>query len=236
MGGMGLKLVIAGSPVRSRLGLSLEDLGHELAEFSTVDDVLAELGPRPPDVVLVALTPEGSGGIGCVHEVRRDHDVPILLLGARTDTAGIVAALEAGADDYVTEPYEVGEVVARLRALRRRARAGHGQDGLRDVLLEAHPHDPLVLSPVSETVRRGDRDLSLTATEYRLLHELAHAPGRILHRHALFERLWQGAVPGNGRALNVHIRRLRTKIELDPARPRIVVTVRGFGYRLDVRV
>ena len=235
---MGLKLVIvAESQVRTRLGLAHGGtLGHDVAEFSTVDDVLTELGRRPPDVMLVDLTSGGTGGVGCVREVRRDHDVPILLLGTPADMHGIVAALEAGADDYVTEPFEVEEVTARLRALRRRARADRDPDGLRDVLLEAHPHDPLVLSPHSETVRRGDRDLRLTSTEYRLLHELAHAPGRILNRRALLERVWHGNAPGSGRALNVHIRRLRAKIEQDPASPRVVVTVRGFGYRLDVRV
>lgn len=149
--------------------------------------------------------------------------------------SGIVAAPEADADDYVTEPFEVEEITARLRALRRRARTGDTPDGLRDVLLEAHPHDPLVLSPHNETVRRSD--LHLTSTEYRLLHELAHAPGRVLNRRALLERVWNGNVPGNRRVVDVHVRRLRTKIEQEPACPRVVVvTVRGFGYRLDVRV
>jgi DNA-binding response OmpR family regulator len=233
---MGLKLVIvAGCPVRTRLGLALEDVGHDVTEFATVADAISCLKPHPPDVLLVDLMPEGIDGVGIVREVRRGHDVPILLLGTYSDIAGVAAALEAGADDYVTEPFEIQEVAARLRALRRRARADRDPDGLRDVLLEPHPHDPLVLSPHSETVRRGDHDLRLTATEYRLLHELAHAPGRILHRRALFDRLWHGNVPGRGRVLDVHIRRLRAKIEHDPECPRLVLTVRGFGYRLDIR-
>lgn len=234
---MGLRLVIiAGSQVRTRLGLALEDVGHDVAEFSTMDDVLPRLRRRPPDVVLIDLTPGGTGDIGCVHEMRHEHDVPILLLGTPSDTPGIVTALEAGADDYATEPFDVEEITARLRALRRRARTDRDPDGLRDILLEAHPHGPLVLSPHNETVRRGDHDLNLTKTEYRLLRELAHAPGRILNRSALLERVWRGNCPGNGRVLNVHIHRLRIKIEQDPACPRLVVTVRGFGYRLDVRV
>lgn len=232
--GMGLKLVIvAGRHLRTWLAPALADMGQDVAEFSTVDGMLANLGQRPPDVILVDLTPEGTDGVGCVRAVRHGHDSPILLLATRSGIPGVVAALEAGADDYVTEPFAVDEVAARLRALRRRARADH--DGLRDVLLEPHAHDPLVLSPHSETVRRGDRDLGLTTTEYRLLHELAHAPGRILHRRALFDRVWQGNVPGRGRVLDVHIRRLRAKIEQDPGYPRLVLTVRGFGYRLDIR-
>lgn len=133
----------------------------------------------------------------------------------------------------MTKPFRADEITARLRAVRRRARANRDPDGVRDVLLEAHPTDPLVLFPHSETVRRGDRDLRLTSTEYRLLHELAHAPGRILHRRTLLERVWPGNAPSN-RVIDVHVRRLRAKIERDPACPRVVVTVRGFGYRIDI--
>lgn len=233
---MGLNLVIvSGNPVRTQLGLTLENLGHDVSEVLTVDAALAEPG-RDPDCVLVDLRADGVDAVGRVREIRRDHDVPILLLGTVADVGRIVDALEAGADDYVTEPFDAEEVTARLRALRRRARTAGDPDGVRDILLEADPRAPLVLSPYSETVRRGDRDLCLTATEYRLLHELAHAPGRILHRRRLLERVWHDSTPITGRTLNMHISHLRAKLEEDPASPRLVVTVRGFGYRLDTRV
>lgn len=229
---MGLKLVIvSGNPVRTRLGLTLENQGHGVVEVLTVDTM-----PSAPDGVLVDLRADGVDGAGRVREVRRDHDVPILLLGTAADVGRIVAALEAGADDYVTEPFDAEEVTARLRALRRRARTAGDQDGVRDILLEADPDAPLVLSPNSETVRRGDRDLRLTATEYRLLHELVRAPGRILHRSRLLERVWRDGTRISGRTLNMHISHLRAKLEENPANPRLVVTVRGFGYRLDTRV
>jgi DNA-binding response OmpR family regulator len=233
---MGLSLVVVtGNHVRTQLGLAMENLGHDVAEAVSVAAALTEPGRRRPDGVLVDLRAEGTSGAGRVREVRRDHDVPILLLGTVADVDGIVAALEAGADDYVTEPFDVEEVTARLRALRRRARTAREPDGVRDILLEAGAQAPLVLSPYSETVRRGDRDLRLTETEYRLLHELVYAPGRILRRRTLLERVWHEKVP-SGRTLDVHIRRLRAKVEEDPASPRLVVTVRGFGYRLNTRV
>ena len=229
---MGPKLVIAsGDQMRTPLSVAIEAVGYDVTDRSSVAGVLAALAGRRPDVVLVDLT-SGGAGVDCVRAVRRDHDVPILLLGSSAGTQDVVAALEAGADDYVTVPFEVEEVTARLLALRRRARAVW--DGSGDVLLEAAAHDPLVLSPDGETARRGGRDLCLTSTEYRLLHELAHAPGRILNRRALLERVWTGEGPGSDRVVDVHIRRLRAKIERDPARPRVVLTVRGFGYRLDM--
>ncbi|HET9142701.1 response regulator transcription factor [Actinophytocola sp.] len=222
--------------VRTALRLALEDEGYDVGEACDAETALATLRrDGPPDVMVVDLMLGEMDGFSCIRQVRFDHDMPIIVVSARDDTHDIVAALEAGADDYVTKPFEIKEITARLRALRRRAGAAGAQEVPRDVLLDADPRAPLVLSPASGTVRRGEHDLHLTLTEFRLLCELAGEPGRVLSRQALLERVWDRGFFGDERIVDVHVRRLRTKIEKDPSDPRIVVTVRGLGYRLDVQ-
>jgi DNA-binding response OmpR family regulator len=147
------------------------------------------------------------------------------MVTARADTHDVVAGLEAGADDYVTKPFQPKELSARIRALLRRARSGEsGRTRLRFGDLEIIPDDGVV--------RRGDREIHLTKTEFRLLCELASASGRVFSREQLLDRIWGYDYFGDGRLVDVHIRRLRTKVEADPANPRHVVTVRGLGYKL----
>jgi DNA-binding response OmpR family regulator len=175
-------------------------------------------------------------GFTVIREVRREHDLPIIVVSARADTDDIVAALEAGADDYVTKPFQVKEITARLRALRRRATSGTPathpvpEEVVLDSTLPA-----LVLREAAGTVHRGGEQVPLTLTEFRLLCELASAPGRVFSRQVLLERVWEHGFFGDERIVDVHIRRLRTKVERDPGAPRVVVTVRGLGYRLDQR-
>ncbi|MFC4855785.1 response regulator [Actinophytocola glycyrrhizae] len=233
---MGARLLVVEDDdrVRAALRLALEDEGYEVTESPSAEDALVAVRRHPPDLMLVDLMLGGMDGFACIREVRRSHDVPIIVLSARADSHDIVAALEAGADDYVSKPFELQELTARLRALRRRARPGRRTDSLQDVVLEAHPREPLVLSPSTAIVRRGDRDLRLTLTEYRLLCELVNMHGQVLDRGTLLERVWERGFFGDDRIIDVHIRRLRTKIEQDPAHPHVVKTVRGSGYRVDI--
>jgi DNA-binding response OmpR family regulator len=238
MGRVGATLLIVEDDdrVRAALRLALEDEGYQVIEAADAESALARLRRQgPPDLMIVDLMLGEMDGFTCIRQVRRDHDVPIIVVSARDDTHDVVAALEAGADDYVTKPFQVKEITARLRALRRRAGNANHPEAPRDVLLDADPAAPLVLSPASGTVRRGDEQLHLTLTEFRLLCELAGEPGRVLSRRALLERVWDRGFFGDDRIVDVHIRRLRTKIEKDPSDPQIVVTVRGLGYRLDAR-
>jgi DNA-binding response OmpR family regulator len=212
----------------------LEDEGYDVDEAAAAEAALDRLNYRVPDVMIVDLMLGKMDGFTCIREVRRNHDVPIIVVSARDDTHDVVAALEAGADDYVTKPFEIKELTARIRALRRRAAvAGVERGGPPDVVLDADA-GPLVLSPNSGAVLRGDEEVHLTLTEFRLLCELASAPGRVLSRETLLDRVWDRGFFGDERIVDVHIRRLRTKIERDPSDPRIVVTIRGLGYRLSV--
>jgi DNA-binding response OmpR family regulator len=225
--------------IRTSLRWALEDEGYEVDEAVSGEDACRLVDVRPPDLMLVDLMLGRMDGFGVIRQVRRAHDLPIVVVSARADTHDIVAALEAGADDYVTKPFQVKEITARLRALRRRAGSGAAATGdtpaATDVVLDHDPSAPLVLREGSGTVHRGSQHLPLTVTEFRLLCELAAVRGRVLSRQDLLERVWQHGFFGDERIVDVHVRRLRTKVEQDPGAPRIVVTVRGLGYRLDVQ-
>ncbi|MEV6426482.1 response regulator transcription factor [Nocardia sp. NPDC051463] len=231
-----LMIVEDDNRVRGALRLAMEDEGYDVAEAEEAEDALIHLRSNGvPDVMIVDLMLGGMDGFDCIREIRREHDVPIIVVSARDDTHDVVAALEAGADDFVAKPFEIKEITARMRALRRRARLSAERDAPQEVVLDAHPAAPLVLAPDGGAVRRGDEEIGLTLTEFRLLCELADTPGRVLSRTLLLERVWDRGFFGDERIVDVHMRRLRTKIELDPSDPRIVVTVRGLGYRLDVQ-
>ena len=223
-------------PIRTALRWALEDEGYDVAEAVSGEEAVAAVGTAVPDLMVVDLMLGSMDGFAVIREVRRDHDLPIIVVSARADTHDIVAALEAGADDYVTKPFQVKEITARLRALRRRATSGTPathpvpEEVVLDSTLPA-----LVLREAAGTVHRGGEQVPLTLTEFRLLCELASAPGRVFSRQVLLERVWEHGFFGDERIVDVHIRRLRTKVERDPGAPRVVVTVRGLGYRLDQR-
>jgi DNA-binding response OmpR family regulator len=226
--------------IRTPLRWALEDEGYQVSEAATGDDACRQVAISAPDLMLVDLMLGAMDGFEVIREVRRSHDLPVIVVSARGDTHDIVAALEAGADDYVTKPFAVKEVTARLRALRRRAGAaaaveagGSSHTQVTEVVLDSAGEAPLVLRAARGTVHRGERQLPLTVTEFRLLCELAAVPGHVLSREALLERVWEHGYFGDQRIVDVHVRRLRTKIESDPSDPRLLVTVRGLGYRLD---
>jgi DNA-binding response OmpR family regulator len=213
--------------IRTAVKLALEDEGWTVAEAGTGEDALAQFQQEPADVVLIDIMLPGIDGFEVCRSIRRTSDVPIVMVTARADTHDVVAGLEAGADDYLTKPFAPKELSARIRALLRRARTSE----------VSSPHlrfGDLEIVPEEGVVRRNGRDVHLTKTEFRVLVELAQSPGRVFSREVLLERIWGYGYFGDGRLVDVHVRRLRTKVESDPANPRHVVTVRGLGYKLQV--
>jgi DNA-binding response OmpR family regulator len=211
--------------IRAAVKLALEDEGWNVDEASTGEEALEFFHRQPANVVLIDIMLPDIDGFEVCRAIRRQSDVPIIMVTARDDTHDVVAGLEAGADDYLTKPFAPKELSARIRALLRRARTMEpGMSHLRFGDLE--------IIPDQGVVRRAGREVHLTKTEFRLLVELAHSPGRVLSREVLLERVWNLGYFADGRLVDVHIRRLRTKVEADPANPRHVVTVRGLGYKL----
>ena len=211
--------------IRSAVKLALEDEGWVVDEAESGEAAIGMFQRSSPDVVLIDIMLPGIDGFELCRTLRRTSDVPVVMVTARNDTHDVVAGLEAGADDYLTKPFAPKELSARIRALLRRIRPtapGHQRLVFGD--LELIPDEGKVL-------RDGD-EVHLTKTEFRLLCELAESPGKVLSREALLDKVWGYDYFGDGRLVDVHVRRLRTKVEADPANPRHVVTVRGLGYRL----
>ncbi|MEV1329423.1 response regulator transcription factor [Micromonospora costi] len=210
--------------IRLAMLLALDDEGYDAYGVATAEEGLRRQRLTPADNVLVDLMLPGMDGFECIRQLRRDDDVPIVVISARDDTHDIVAALEAGADDYVVKPVAIKELSARLRALRRRGRATTAP-------VPAHVFGDLEISAEAGEVRRAGQPVPVTRTEFRLLCELADHAGKVLSRQQLLQRVW-GYDTGDERLVDVHVGRVRQKIEDDPANPRHLVTLRGLGYKL----
>ena len=175
-----------------------------------------------PDLVLLDLMLPGKDGIAVCGEIRAESGVPVIMLTAKSDTADVVRGLESGADDYVVKPFNPKELVARIRTRLRPTPAGLA-DTLQvgDITVDVAGHE----------VRRGDIRINLTPLEFELLLALAMKPQQVFTREMLLEQVWGYHYKADTRLVNVHVQRLRAKVEEDPDNPRIVMTVRGVGYR-----
>ncbi len=215
-----LLLVEDDAPTRQALALTLRDEGHVVVEAA---DARAALLAFPQvDVVLLDLSLPDADGVQLCRRIRSTSDVPIVMVTGRSSSAHVVAGLQAGADDYVTKPVVGSELAARVRALLRRARP--------DLAARLSLGD-LELHVQEGTTTRGGSRVHLTRTEFRLLVELVAHAGHVVTREQLLQRVWGYDYYGDTRLLDVHVRRLRAKIEHDPAQPTLVQTVRGIGYR-----
>jgi DNA-binding response OmpR family regulator len=228
MGSVGTRILAVEDDerIREAVKLALEDEGWTVEGAGSGEEAIEMFNQQAPDVVLIDIMLPGIDGFELCRKLRRTSDVPIVMVTARNDTHDVVAGLEAGADDYLTKPFAPKELSARIRALLRRVRpAQPGHERLVFGDLEVIPEEGKVL--------RGGVEVHLTKTEFRLLCELAENRSKVFSREELLDKVWGYDYFGDGRLVDVHIRRLRTKIEVDPAAPRHVVTVRGLGYRLE---
>jgi DNA-binding response OmpR family regulator len=218
--------------IRLALRLALEDEGYQVDEARDGRSGLAAFDRQEPDLVLVDLRLPDIQGFDVVRALRAKSIVPMIIVTAQTDTYDMVAGLEAGADDYVTKPVVPKELAARIRALLRRVQ-------LHETTTTNTPPRPTVIGDLElrreqgVVLKRG-QELPLTKTEFLLLFEFADHPGIVLSRDQLLERVWGYDYLGDSRLVDAHIRRLRVKIEDQPDDPRLVVTVRGIGYKLQV--
>ena len=204
------------------IGIVLEGEGYTVSTCPDGAKAVAAFQEHHPDLVLLDVMLPGMDGFEVCAALRAESNVPIVMLTARSDTADVVTGLEAGADDYVPKPFKPRELVARVRArLRGREDAGEERIALADLEIDVPGH----------AVRRGDRLIALTPLEFDLLATLARTPSKVFSREELLEQVWGYRHAADTRLVNVHVQRLRSKIERDPEKPEIVVTVRGVGYR-----
>jgi DNA-binding response OmpR family regulator len=211
--------------IREIASLGLKEAGFRVTAAVDGREGLTRALHDPFDAIVLDVMLPSLDGFEVCREIRKQSRVPIVMLTARTDTLDVVVGLESGADDYVTKPFEMPELVARVRAVLRRAQAAPEETRLSVGLLE--------VDPAGFTARKDGKDLSLTATEFRLLLEMARRPGQVFTRELLLQRVWNYDYLGDSRLVDVAVQRLRAKLEEDPAHPRMIKTVRGVGYRLE---
>jgi two-component system, OmpR family, response regulator MtrA len=211
--------------IREALSLALADEDIEVTPAVSGEQALELAREQPTDVVLLDLMLPGVDGLTVCRTLRDRGELPIIIITARSDTRDVIAGLEAGADDYVTKPLVAGELAARVRALLRR-RAPQGEPPPEQLRV-----GELTMRPRHGVVTKGDQPLHLTRTEFRLLLEILGGRGRIVTREELLHRVWGYDYFGDTRLLDVHIRRLRRKVEDNPDRPDLIRTVRGVGYQ-----
>lgn len=204
------------------IGIVLRTEGFEPSFCADGAQALEAFRESKPDLVLLDLMLPGVDGIEVCARIRDESGVPIIMLTAKSDTADVVRGLESGADDYVVKPFNPKELVARIRTrLRPAAPESGGPVHIGDLTLDVDGHE----------VRRADERINLTPLEFQLLLALAEKPQQVFTREMLLEQVWGYHYKADTRLVNVHVQRLRAKIEHDPDDPRIVTTVRGVGYR-----
>ncbi|HEX8681280.1 MAG TPA: response regulator transcription factor [Ardenticatenaceae bacterium] len=211
--------------LREALAFNLSRQGYEVREASEGQQAIDEARRTPPDLIILDVMLPGLDGLSVCRILRAEMATPIILLTARTGDVDKIVGLESGADDYVTKPFNTGELLARIRAVMRRT--GQASAGL---VLEG---GPLRLNLERRRAFREERELTLSPKEFDLLAELMRNPGIALSRDLLLDRVWGFDYDGDTRTVDVHIRWLREKIESEPSAPQIIQTVRGIGYRFE---
>jgi two-component system response regulator MtrA len=204
------------------LGIVLRVEGFEPFFCADGDKAMDAFHKHDPDLVLLDLMLPGRDGIDICRAIRMESGVPIVMLTARSDSQDIVTGLESGADDYIVKPIKNKELIARIRARLRKIEAPTTKElKIGDLIIDLAGH----------SVKRDDQILPLTVLEFKLLATLAKRPWQVFTRELLLEEVWEYQHAADTRLVNVHVQRLRAKVEKDPERPEIVLTVRGVGYK-----
>lgn len=211
--------------IRDLTSKGLEQAGYDVSGEADGRQALIRFRQEDFDVVLLDVMLPSLSGIEVCRHIRAESTTPIVMLTAKTETTDVVLGLEAGADDYVTKPFEIEELLARLRAVLRRA-----NPSVDNARIQAHG---LEIDPDAFVVSKDGNELTLTATEFRLLVDLAQARGKVRTREVLLESVWNYDYLGDSRIVDMAIKRLREKIEDDHHDPKIITTVRGVGYRFE---
>jgi two-component system response regulator MtrA len=209
--------------IRDITRLGLTDAGFTVVTAADGDEALAAFRRHGPDAVVLDVMLPKRDGLEVLRAIRSNSNTPVIMLTARDGTTDVILGLELGADDYITKPFEIPILIARIRSILRRSQHADVPDHLTvaGVLIDVGAH----------RVSREGQAIDLSPTEFRLLVELASRPGRVFTREMLLENVWGYPALGDTRLVDVAIQRLRAKLERDPSHPRVVETVRGFGYR-----
>ena len=213
--------------IRTLISNYLEQEGYRVLTAANGREALTVAQQAPPDLIILDLMMPEMGGYEFLREYGKEHDTPIIILTARLEESDKVLGLELGADDYVTKPFSMRELTARVRAVLRRTEKATSSSNLLQVA-------DISLDRDSRVVKVAGERIDLTPSEFGLLETLMSAPGRVFSRLELLERLQGNVYEGYERTIDVHIRNLRTKIEPNPRKPRYVETVYGSGYRFAI--
>jgi DNA-binding response OmpR family regulator len=228
-------LVVEDEPnIRELVALHLQLDGWTVTQAGDGQDALRLAREGTFDLIILDLMLPGLDGMTVLKALRRDtpaRDVPVLLLTARRDESDKVLGLESGADDYLTKPFGVRELVARARALTRRPRAATAAGGAATGDARPVKLGSLLVDPARRSVSVGDREVELTGREFDLLHLLASHPGIVFSREALVQRVWRGDTFVTARNIDTLVKRLRQKVETNPSEPALILTVWGAGYK-----
>jgi two-component system response regulator MtrA len=208
--------------LRETLEIGLRSNGFDVCQAATGLEAIPVFEKNKPDLILLDLMLPGKNGIEICREIRQTSGVPIIMLTARTDDNDMIRGLEAGADDYVTKPYKIEVLVSRIKARLR---------PIKQVQHTIIKLGPVELDTLSHEVLKNGKKVSLTPLEFKLLLTLASHPNEVFSREMLLEQVWEYTYKADTRLVNVHVQRLRSKIEDDQEDPKLIITVRGWGYK-----
>ena len=213
--------------MRRSLAFNLEQAGYSLQTAASAEDALGIVRLAPPDLILLDIGLPGMDGLDALRTVRDEYGVPVIMLTARRRELDQVLGLELGADDYVTKPFDLDVLLARIKAVLRRAQAGSVSSGTAETIQAGD----LTINPSSHEAVLGEKKLELSPREFDLLYVLARADGNLVTTEDLISQVWGAEFDGQPQVVYVHVRWLREKIEKEPENPHRILTVRGLGYR-----